>query len=100
MDIMFRSDIGVKLVQHVGGDASVVAAAKVSVEGAESVRHLEADVCRASDLPRPSVVRRLRAYPSPLVPRYFATIDRPRTHRRSLTVWGLTRAGRELCERG
>lgn len=42
-EIKYRSDVGVKLVQHVGGDASVVAAAKVSVEGAESVRHLEAE---------------------------------------------------------
>jgi thymidylate synthase (FAD) len=42
-EIRFRSDMAVKLVQHVGGDSSVVAAAKVSVEGAESVRHLEAD---------------------------------------------------------
>jgi thymidylate synthase (FAD) len=42
-EIRFRSDIGVKLVQHVGDDSSVVAAAKVSVEGAESVRHLEAE---------------------------------------------------------
>lgn len=35
--------MGVKLVQHVGGDASVIAAAKVSVEGAESVKRLEED---------------------------------------------------------
>lgn len=42
-EIRFRSDVAVSLVQHVGGDASVVAAAKVSVEGAESVRHLDAD---------------------------------------------------------
>lgn len=41
--MQFTSDIGVKLVQHVGDDASIVAAAKVSVEGAESVRHLEAE---------------------------------------------------------
>lgn len=39
----YRSDIGVKLVQHVGDDASIVAAAKVSVEGAGAVRHLEAE---------------------------------------------------------
>lgn len=39
--IQFRSDIGVKLVQNVGDDSSIVAAAKVSVEGADSVRHLE-----------------------------------------------------------
>ena len=39
-DIALTSEIGVKLVQHVGDDSSVVAAAKVSVEGAESVRHL------------------------------------------------------------
>lgn len=31
-EIMFRDDMTVELVQHVGGDASVVAAAKVSVE--------------------------------------------------------------------
>lgn len=42
-EIKFRSDVGVKLVQHVGGDASVVAAAKVSVEGPESVRRLEGE---------------------------------------------------------
>ena len=40
-EIRFRSDIGVRLVQHVGSDATVVAAARVSTEGAESVRHLE-----------------------------------------------------------
>lgn len=42
-NIEFRSDIGVKLVQSVGSDASVIAAARVSVEGPESVRHLDAD---------------------------------------------------------
>jgi thymidylate synthase (FAD) len=42
-DILLTSEIGVKLVQHVGSDASVVAAAKVSVEGAASVLHLEHD---------------------------------------------------------
>jgi thymidylate synthase (FAD) len=42
-EIQFRSDIGVKLVQHVGNDASIIAAAKVSVEGADSERHLHAD---------------------------------------------------------
>ena len=42
-EIRFRSDIRVSLVQHVGGDASVIAAAKVSVEGAESARHLDAE---------------------------------------------------------
>lgn len=41
--IRLRSDVSVRLVQHFGSDASVVAAARVSVEGAESARHLEAD---------------------------------------------------------
>lgn len=51
-DIQFRSDIGVKLVQHVGSDASVIAAAKVSVEGTESQRHLDADPEAAKGLIR------------------------------------------------
>lgn len=42
-EVRFRSDIGVRLVQHVGGDAGVVAAARVSVEGADSARHIDAD---------------------------------------------------------
>lgn len=42
-EIRLRSDMTVKLVQHIGTDASVVAAAKVSTEGAESVRHLDGD---------------------------------------------------------
>lgn len=41
--IKLRSTIGVNLVQHVGNDASVVAVAKVSVEGADSARHLETE---------------------------------------------------------
>lgn len=43
MPITIRHDIGVKLVQHVGNDSSVVAAAKVSVDGANSVKHLDQD---------------------------------------------------------
>jgi thymidylate synthase (FAD) len=39
-EIQFRSDIGVKLVQHVGNDASIIAAAKVSVEGADSEKYI------------------------------------------------------------
>jgi thymidylate synthase (FAD) len=37
----FRSDIDVRLLQHTGSDSSVVAAAKVSVEGPSSVSHLD-----------------------------------------------------------
>ena len=40
MDIIYKSDIGIKLVQHVGDDSSIIAAAKVSVEGIESLQHL------------------------------------------------------------
>ena len=42
-EVSLISDIDVQLVQHVGDDSALVAAAKVSVEGAESVRHLEAE---------------------------------------------------------
>ncbi len=42
-DIKFRSDIGVKLVQHVGSDASVIASAKVSVEGESSESFINSD---------------------------------------------------------
>lgn len=51
-NIEFRSDIGVKLVQSVGSDASVIAAARVSVEGPESVRHLGIDPGEKSGLIR------------------------------------------------
>ena len=50
--IRLRSDVSVRLVQHFGSDASVVAAARVSVEGVESARHLEAD-------PAPGLIRYL-----------------------------------------
>ncbi len=40
--IRLRSRIGVTLVQHVGSDAAVIAAARVSLEGAASVRHMDA----------------------------------------------------------
>ena len=43
MSIELKSDIDVRVVQEVGGDESVVAAAKVSVEGAESVRSLDSE---------------------------------------------------------
>ena len=51
-ELTFRSDVGVKLVQNVGGDASIIAAAKVSVEGADSARHLDADPEAAKGLIR------------------------------------------------
>jgi thymidylate synthase (FAD) len=42
--IKLQSRMSVKLVQHVGGDSSIVAAAKVSTEGAESAKHLAEEV--------------------------------------------------------
>jgi hypothetical protein len=57
-----------------------------------------ADISQVSGLSRSLVVRRLRPHPSPFVPRYFTAIERPRARGRSLTVWALTPAGRELAE--
>jgi thymidylate synthase (FAD) len=41
-EVRFRSDVGVKLVQHVGSDLSVVRAARVSVDGAAADETAEA----------------------------------------------------------
>jgi thymidylate synthase (FAD) len=49
MNIALRSDVLVRTIQHVGGDHSVVAAAKVSTSGEESLRFSSpgsADECR------------------------------------------------------
>lgn len=40
-EIQLRSDMEVKLIDCMGNDNSIVAAARVSVEGAESVRHTD-----------------------------------------------------------
>jgi len=40
-EIGYKSDITVKMMQHVGGDSSIIAAAKVSVDGADSQMQLD-----------------------------------------------------------
>jgi thymidylate synthase (FAD) len=40
-EMIFKSDVETKLVQHVGNDSSIVAAAKVSVEGATAADALD-----------------------------------------------------------
>ena len=39
--LTFRSDVGVKLIKSMGGDADIIAAARVSTAGAESAEWLE-----------------------------------------------------------
>jgi thymidylate synthase (FAD) len=51
-EIIFRSDPSVDLVSHVGSDASVVAAARVSVVGAEAEQYEQADAAEHTGLIR------------------------------------------------
>lgn len=51
-DIAFRTDVTVLPIQQMGGDAAVVAAARVSTAGTESLEALEIDPSEASGLIR------------------------------------------------
>lgn len=48
--VVLRSDVDVELVQHVGSDASVIWAARVSTKGEQSLEDIEADPNQAKGL--------------------------------------------------